>query len=81
MRKVALESHYILNASKFDLNRINEKYEISKTISKINNLVGWMIDAIKKDYQLPKNKVKIGTFNNFEQREYGSCTLDDLERN
>ncbi|GCD12366.1 hypothetical protein [Clostridium tagluense] len=40
-------------------------------------MVGWLIDAIKKDYQPPISKVKVGKFNDYVQREYD---FDKLEK-
>jgi plasmid replication initiation protein len=45
--------------------------------NKVNNIVGAMITALKEDWQVPKGKTKVSTFNNFEQREYD---FDDLEK-
>jgi len=39
--------------------------------------MGWMLDAIKGDYQLPKGKKRVGSFNDYEQRSYD---FDKLER-
>jgi len=56
----------------YNLEKIREKWEISKT-QDIDNLVGWLKDAIKNNYSTPvknKKEVKKGSFNDFEQREY-----------
>ncbi|MBW9159462.1 hypothetical protein [Clostridium tagluense] len=56
---------------------IKEKYEIAKVTPNINNIVGWVIDAIKRDYQPPKGNIKRGSFNDYEQRSYD---FDELEK-
>lgn len=79
-----LEVKNLLDAAKGDLKIIKEKYEIAKVTPNINNIVGWVIDAIKRDYQPPKGKVKTGGFNDYEQRKYdgsdGGLTSTELER-
>jgi plasmid replication initiation protein len=71
------EAKFILNTAKCDINIIKEKYTISQNVSKINNIVGWMTKAIKENYTIPKDKVKVGSFNDYEQRDYD---INDLER-
>jgi plasmid replication initiation protein len=73
----SLEARFILDTAKGDLNIIKEKYAIAKKAPEIKNIVGWIIKAIKDDYQPPKGKEKVGSFNNYEQREYD---FDELER-
>jgi len=72
-----LEAKFILNTAKGDINFIKEKYVLAQNVAKIDNIVGWMIKAIKEDYIIPKGKVKVGSFNDYEQRDYD---LNDLER-
>lgn len=72
-----LQAKSILDASKGDLNIIKEKYKYAATVPKIDNIVGWIIDAIKRDYQPPKGKIKTSVFNDYEQRTYD---FDDLEK-
>jgi len=71
------EAEFILNTAKGDLNIIKEKYNIVSHMKKVDSVVATMIDAIRKDYQAPKGKEKVGSFNEYEQREYD---FDDLER-
>ncbi|MCB2309260.1 replication initiation protein [Clostridium estertheticum] len=73
----ALEARFILDTAKGDLNIFKEKYAIAKKVPKIKNIVGWVIKAIKDDYQAPKGKENVGSFNDYEQREYD---FDELER-
>lgn len=72
-----LEAKSILDTAKGDINIIKEKYVQAQNVAKIDSIVGWMLKAIKEDYQVPKNKTKTGTFNNYEQRNYD---FDDLEK-
>jgi plasmid replication initiation protein len=72
-----LEAKYIFKIAKGDIHIIKEKYALSKNVNKINSIVGWIIKAIEEDYQLPKEKEKGGSFNDFEQRSYD---FDALER-
>ncbi|MBZ9637654.1 replication initiation protein [Clostridium sp. FP1] len=69
-----IEAQNILNIANGDINIIKEKYKYSETVPKIGNVVGWIIDAIKKDYKRTKGKVKVDNFNNYKQRMY------DLEK-
>jgi len=72
-----LQAKSLLDTANGDINIIKEKYKYSETVPKIDNIVGWVINAIKKDYQPPKGKVKTDTFTNYEQRVYD---FDDLEK-
>ena len=74
-----LQAKFILDTAKGDINIIKEKYEIAKVTPGIKGMVGWMCDAIKRDYQQLKGNVEIqnGSFNNYEQRAYD---FDNLEK-
>ncbi|MBU3114543.1 replication initiation protein [Clostridium lacusfryxellense] len=72
-----LQAKSLLDTANGDINIIKEKYKYSETVPKIDNIVGWVINAIKKDYQPPKGKVKKDNFTNYEQRVYD---FDDLEK-
>jgi plasmid replication initiation protein len=72
-----LQAKKLLDTAKGDVNIIKEKYEIAKVTSDIKGLMGWMLDAIKRDYQPLKGKVKNGSFNDYEQRVYD---FDKLEK-
>lgn len=65
-----LQAKELLDTAKGDINIIKEKYEIAEIQGGIKGVVGWMIKAIKKDYQAPKNMVKVDNFNNYEQRPF-----------
>ena len=70
------EAKFILNTAKSDINIIKEKYDLSQNVSEIGNIVGWMIKAIKEDYTIPKDKTKVGSFNDYEQRDYDFDALE-----
>ena len=72
-----LEAKFILNTAKSDISTIKEKYDIVSKMKKVSSVVATMIDAIRKDYQAPKGKENVGSFNDYEQREYD---FDKLER-
>lgn len=73
----SLEARKILNAANNDLEKVKEKYSMAKDVNKIDNIVAWLIKAIKEDWKPQKGKVKKGTFDNFKQRNYD---FDDLEK-
>ena len=50
------EARALAIASDYKLDIISEKYNMSLG-KKIDNLVGWLIDAIKKDYKMPETKI------------------------
>jgi len=66
----------ILKAANYNIDLIEQKYQIAKT-QNINNLVGWLLDAIKNDYNKPIPSTNKNSFNNFEQRSYN---YDELEK-
>lgn len=71
-----LEARKILDTANGDISLIKEKYMISKTQSKIKNIVAWIITAIKDNYAFPETKVANSTFNNFKQRTYDIPELE-----
>jgi len=66
------EAKELSDTANGDINKIKEKYVLAQNVIKIDSVVGWMIKAIKNDYQAPKNKIKNGAFNSYEQRPYDS---------
>ena len=72
-----LDAIKIYRAANGYINKIQEKYNLSKSMPGIKNIVGWMIKAIQEDYHAIKGKEKISSFNNFDQREYD---FEKLER-
>lgn len=73
----SLQAKQIFDVSKGNIELIKEKYQIAKQTNNINNLVGWIIEALKRDYKEPIGKTKVDKFNDFEQRQYDFV---DLER-
>ncbi|MCB2295438.1 replication initiation protein [Clostridium algoriphilum] len=73
----SLEAKKLNDTANGDIHKIKEKYHLAQNTPKIDSVVGWMIKAIKDDYQVPKRKTKTGTFNDYEQRNYD---FDDLEK-
>lgn len=73
----------IVKASGNDINKcINAKVLLEQQSSRISNAVGWLIKAIKENYQpvsytTPK---KNNSFNNFHQREYSDDYWQEIER-
>lgn len=72
-----LEVQRIFYAANSDIEEIKKKYAIISRLNKVNNIVGAMITALKEDWQLPKGKNKVSTFNDYEQREYD---FDEVEK-
>lgn len=70
------QAKQIYAAANGDMNKIREKYDLSKSFN-VTNLVGWLIKAIKDDYSKPINQAKKSVFNNYEQRKYD---FNELER-
>jgi len=71
-----LEVQRILDAANLDIEKIKEKYNIISKLSKVNNLVGAMITALKENWT-NTSKTKVSTFNDYEQRDYN---FDELEK-
>ncbi|WP_022757628.1 replication initiation protein [Butyrivibrio fibrisolvens] len=69
----------ILEAAGYDYEKVKKQYENSKSAKKIANIVGWMIDAIKKDYSSPieKKGKTANLFNSFQQNEYDFEALEN----
>ena len=71
------EASYILIDAKNNVNLIKQCYEYLLTKDNVKNIVGYM-RKIVMNFEEPKSNIKIGTFNNFEQREYD---FEKLEKN
>ncbi|KOR25409.1 replication initiation protein [Clostridium sp. L74] len=71
------QAKQIYNTAKGNIELIKEKYQLAKQSNNIDNLVGWIIASIRKDYKKPISKTKVDRFNEFEQREYD---FEDLEK-
>lgn len=67
----------ILESADLDVEKVRAAYNISKT-QNISNLTGWMIKAIKDNYQPGvSTNGKGNKFNNFPQNEYNFKELED----
>ncbi|MCB2299462.1 replication initiation protein [Clostridium tagluense] len=71
-----LEAIKIFNIASGDINIIIEKYNIVRQLNNVKNLVGTVITAIKEDWSFPKGKIKVGTFNDYDQRSYDFIELE-----
>ena len=69
----------ILESADLNVDRVRAAYELSKSQKHISNLTGWLIKAIKDNYQpgISKNN-KANKFNNFEQNSYDYDALENL---
>ena len=74
--KTDIEARAILKAANGNIEKIKEKYNIISQLSKVNNLVGAMLKALKENWTITI-KEKVSTFNNYEQRPYD---FDELEK-
>ena len=62
----------IVIAADYDIDRIKKAYEVATNTHEISNFVGFMISAIRNNYEIPISVVnkKKNSFNNFEERSY-----------
>lgn len=66
----------ILQAADNDISKIKDAYELACKQSVIENLVGWMISAIKNGYTATPKK-KNNSYSDFEQNTYDFDLLED----
>ncbi len=69
----------LAEASDYNIEKLKKAYELSKN-SNIDNLVGWLIKAMKEDYDAvasPRSNPVSNEFNSFEQLEYD---FDEIEK-
>ncbi|WP_291635139.1 replication initiation protein [Clostridium sp.] len=71
-----IEASKILNAANGDIKKVKEKYNIISQLSKVKNVVGTMLVALKENWTTT-SKEKVSAFNNYEQRTYN---FDELEK-
>ena len=67
-----LDAKKIAEAADYDIDKVRLAYSIACGSKNIDNIVGWMISAIKDGYEPPKRKAgrpRKNAFNNFEQRD------------
>ena len=76
----------LLKCANYDKNKVLEKYELAKKVKNIDNLMAWMLSAIKNDYKTVETKAdkkeqkETNKFNDFEQRNYSDEQLEELEK-
>ena len=67
----------IAEAADYQIAKVEKAYTVAKQQKSISNLTGWMIKAIKNDYEpaIKKESFSKGDFSKFQQRDYN---FDDL---
>ena len=69
----------ILESADLDVDRVRLAYELSKRQKQISNLTGWLIKAIRENYQPGiSTKSKGNNFNNFPQSNVDFDVLENL---
>lgn len=61
----------ILIAADYDVDKVRNAYEVLKAQTEVQNVTGFMIDAIRKGYQMPikRTSVKKNKFKNFKEHD------------
>lgn len=67
----------LIDKAKGNINIVKEKYEIMKRQKVVDDIIGWLLKAIERDYQPNVSYIQQSTFNNFEQRKYD---FEELEK-
>lgn len=67
----------IAEVAGYDVEKVKKAYEVAKKTSHVKNVVGFIIKAIREDYEVPVEMGKEDSFTNFEQRTYD---YDELEK-
>ena len=73
----------LLECANYDKEKVLEKYKLAKKVKNIDNLMAWMLSAIKNDYKTVETKADknaTNKFNNFQQRKYSDEQLEELEK-
>lgn len=73
----------LLECANYDKDKVLEKYKLAKQKGNVNDLMAWLVSAIKDDFKSPSNNNKVkpkNKFHDFSQREYTQEQLDELER-
>ena len=73
-----LEAKSILDTAKGDINSIKEKYAQAQNVAKIDNIVGWMLKALKEDYKVTKGRINVDKFNDYVQRPFDPTLEEKL---
>ncbi|SFQ35727.1 hypothetical protein SAMN02910358_01734 [Lachnospiraceae bacterium XBB1006] len=63
----------ILKAANYDIDKLQKATSVLAHSNNVKNVTGWLIEAITKEYSLPK---KVNGFNNFQQRNYDYAQLE-----
>lgn len=66
----------ICTAAGYDFEKIKTAYEVACHTGHIENLVGFMIQAIKEEYKVTTTKKQSNAFHNFNQRDYDFDVLE-----
>ncbi len=74
----------IAEAAEWNLDKVRNAFEIFKNAKNVNNVTGFLISAIKDDYQQHAQqevKVSKNMFNNFQQRSFEFEDFESFEKN
>lgn len=73
------DARNLAEASSYDLKKVTDAIDLmNESETEINNVVGWIIDAIKKNYQPPKSRKKASSFMNYMQTGEELDSLEDI---
>lgn len=72
----------ILSASGYDIERCKKaKTVLNQQSTKINNVAGWLIKAVRENYQpLAKSPSRRNSIHNFDERNYTDADWAEIER-
>jgi len=59
----------LLKAAEYNTEKVLKVYDMAKKKKNIHNVIGWMLEALKNNYEEHSVKKK-NSFNDFEQRDY-----------
>lgn len=77
------DARAIAEAAEWDMEKIQKAFDLLSVTKEIENVTGFLISAIKNNYQ--KNvqttgKEKINTFNKFQQLSYDTTDFENIEK-
>lgn len=73
------DARSLAEASSYDLKKVTDAIDLmNESETEINNVVGWIIDAIKKNYQPAKSRKKVSSFMNYMQTGEELESLEDI---
>ena len=67
----------ICAAADYDVEKIKKAHQVMENATSVDNIVGFMIKAIKEDWDKPVSKSRTNKFGEFEQNSYD---FDELEK-